>query len=74
MGTPVTETLAPVMGWITTNALSKLLHLPLKCFDSLFTTLLDSAASHNSISEGLVNQMGTGTPTKVEPMPVWLAD
>ena len=34
MGTPVTETLAPVMGWINTNALSKLLHLPLRCFDS----------------------------------------
>ena len=29
MGTPVTETLVPEMGWISTNALSKLLHLPL---------------------------------------------
>ena len=55
MGTPVTETLAPVMGWISTNASSKLLHLPLRCFDSSFTALLDCGASHNFISEDLVN-------------------
>ena len=66
MGTPVTETLAPVMGWITTNASSKLLHLPLRCFDSLFTALLDCGASHNFISEDLVNRIGTVTPTKVD--------
>ena len=53
MGTPVTETLAPVMGWISTNALSKLLHLPLRCLS--FTALLDCGASHNFISEELVN-------------------
>ena len=74
MGTPVTETLAPVMGWINTNASSKLLHLPLRCFDSSFTALLDCRASHNFISEDLVNQIGTVTPTKVNPMPVRLAD
>ena len=62
------------MGWITTNASSKLLHLPLRCFDSFFTALLDCGASHNFISEDLVNQIGTVTPTKVEPMLVRLAD
>ena len=55
MGTPVTETLAPVIGWISMTALSKLLHLPLRYFDSLFTALLDCGASHNFISEELVN-------------------
>ena len=74
MGTPVTETLAPVMGWINTNALSKLLHLPLRCFASSFTALLDCRASHNFISEDLVNLIGTVTPTKVNPMPVQWAD
>ena len=74
MGTPVTETLAPVMGWISTNALSKLLHLPLRCYDSSFTVLLDCRASHNLISEDLVNQIGIVTPTKVDPMPIPLAD
>ena len=74
MVTPVIETLAPVMGWINTNASSKLLHLPLRCFDSLFTALLDCGASHNYISEELVNQIGTVTPVKVAPMPVRLAD
>ena len=73
-GTTVTEILAPVMGWISTKALSKLLHLPLRYFASFFTALLDCGASHNFISEGLVNQIGTVTPTKVEPMPIWLAD
>ena len=74
VGTPVTETLAPAMGWISTNASSNLLHLPLRCFDSSFTALLDCGASHNFISEDLVNQIGTVTPTKVDPMPIWLAD
>ena len=70
----MTETLAPMMGWISTNASSKLLHLPLKCFDSFFTALLDCEASHNFISEDLVNQIGNVTPTKVDPMPIWLSD
>ena len=55
MGTPVIETLAPMMGWISTNILLKLLHLPLGCFDSLFTAFLDCGASHSFISEDLVN-------------------
>ena len=70
----MTETLAPVMGWISTNTSSKLLHLPLRCFDSLFTVFLDCEASHNFISEDLVNRIGTVTPTKVEPMRIQLAD
>ena len=74
MGTPVTETLAPMMGWISTNALSKLFRLPLRCFDSLFTALLDCRASHSFISEDLVNQIGNVTPKKVDLMPIWLAD
>ena len=74
MGTPVTETLTPVIGWISTTALSKLLHLPLRCFNSLFTALLDCGASHDFISEDLVNRISTVTPTKVNPMPVQLAD
>ena len=74
MGTYVTETLEPAMGWISTNASSKLLHLPLRCFDSLFTALLDCGASHNFISKDLVNQIGNATPIKVDPMPVRLAD
>ena len=74
VGTPVTETLAPVMGWISTSALSNLLYLPLRCFDSSFTALLDCGASHNFISEDLVKQIGTVTPTKVDPMPILLAD
>ena len=72
MGTLVTETLE--MGWISTNALSKLLHLPLKCFDSSFTIFLDCRASHNFISEDLLNRIGNITPTKVDSMTVWLAD
>ena len=74
MGTPVTEILAPMIGWITTNASSKLLPLPLRCFNSSFTALLDCGASHDFISEDLVNQIGIKTPTKVEPMPIHLAD
>ena len=70
MGTPVTETLAPVMGWINTNTLSKFLHLPVRYFDSLFTALLDCGASQNFISEDLINKIGTVTLTKVNPMPV----
>ena len=70
----MTEILAPAMGWISTNASSNLLHLPLRCFDSSFTALLDCGASHNFISEDLVNQIGTVTPTKVDLMPIWLAD
>ena len=66
MGTPVTETLAPVMGWINTNASSKLLHLPLRCFDSLFTALLDCGASHNFISEDLGQQDWFCNPKKSE--------
>ena len=61
------------MGSISINASSKLLHLPLRCFDSFFTALLDCGASHNFISEDLGNQIGTVTPTKVDPMPIWLA-
>ena len=72
--TPVTETLASVMEWISTNALSKLLHLHLRCFDSSFTALLVCRASHNFISEDLVKKIGTVTPMKVDPMPIWLAD
>ena len=49
-------------------------HLPLRCFNSLFTVFLDCGASHNFISEDLVNQIGMVTPTKVNPMPNWLAD
>ena len=74
MGTPVTETLAPVIGWININASSKLLYLPLRCFNSLFTAFLDCVASHNLISEELVNRIGIVTPMKVDPMPVWVAD
>ena len=74
LGTPVAETLPPHMGWINTNASSKLLYLPLRCFNSLFTALLDCRASHNFISEDLVNQIGTVTHIKVNPMPIWLAD
>ena len=74
MGTPVTETLAPAMGWISSNASSKLLHLPLKFFDSLFTALLDCGASHYFISEDLVNRIVNVTPMKVDPMPIWVAD
>ena len=55
MGTPVTETLAPVIGWISMTASLKLLHLPLRYFYSLFIALLDYKASHNLISEDLVN-------------------
>ena len=68
------EALALEMGWISTNALSNLLHLPLRCFDSSFTALVDCGASHNFISQNLVNQLSTVTPTKVDPMPIWLAD
>ena len=74
MGTIVTETLAPVMVWISINASSKLLHLPLRCFDSSFTALLDCGASYNSISEDLINRISTVNPTKVDSMPIWLAD
>ena len=75
MGTPVTEPIsAPVMGWISTNASSNLLHLPLRCFDSSFTAFLDCRASYNFISKDLVNQISTVNPTKVNPMPIWLAD
>ena len=74
MKTLATETLAPVMGWISTNASSKLLHLLLRYFNSLFTTLLDCGASHNFISEDLVNRIGTVTPTKVNPMSIRLGD
>ena len=70
----MTETLAPVIGWIGITALSKLLHLPLRYFDSFFTALLDCGASHNFNSKDLVNQIGNITPTKVNPIPVWLAD
>ena len=70
----MTETLAPVMGWISMNASSQLLHLPLRCFNSFFTALLDCGASHNFISENLVNQIGAVTPIKVNPMPIWLND
>ena len=70
----MTETLASMMGWISTNALSKLFHLPLRCFDSLFTALLDCGASHSFISEDLVNQIGNVTPKKVDLMPIRLAD
>ena len=70
----MTETLVPVMGWISMNASLKLLHLPLRCFNSLFTALLDCRASHNYIPEDLVNQIDMITPTKVNPMPIWLAD
>ena len=70
----MTETLAPAMGWISTNASSNLLHLPLRCFNSFFTAFLDFGASHNFISEDLVNQIGTVTPTKVDPMPIRLAN
>ena len=74
VGNNVIEILAPVMGWIGTNASLKLLHLPLRCFNSSFTALLDYRASHNFISEDLVNQIGTVTPTKVVPMPIQLVD
>ena len=74
MGTPVTETLAPEMGWISTNTSSKLLDLPLRCFNSLFIALLNCGASHNFISEDLVNQISTVTPTKVNSMPIRLID
>ena len=74
METPVTETLAPAIGWISTNALSNLLHLPLRYCNSSFAALLDCGASHNFISEDLVNQIGNVTPTKVDPMPIQLAD
>ena len=70
MGTLVTEILAPTMGWISTNALSKSLHLPLRYFNSLFIALLDCGASHNFIFEDLVNRISTVTPKKAEPMPV----
>ena len=70
----MTEPLAPVMGWFSTSALSNLLYLPLRCSDSSFTALLDCEASHNFISEDLVKRIGTVTPTKVDPMPIWLAD
>ena len=70
----MTEILARVMGWISTNASSKLLYLPLRCFYSSFTALVDCGASHNFISEDLVNQIGTAIPTKVKPMPVQQAD
>ena len=66
--------LAPVMGWINTNALPKNTSLPLRYFDSLFIALLDCGASHNFISKELVNQIGNITPTKMDPMPVQLAD
>ena len=72
---PVNERLAPpTMGWISTNALSKLLHLPLRCFDSLFTVLLDCRASYNFIYRDLVNRISNVTPTKVNLVPIWLAD
>ena len=74
MGTPVTGILAPTMGWISTSASSKLFHLPLRYFDSSFTALLDCGASHNFISEDLVNRIGTVPPMKVDPMPIRLAD
>ena len=70
----MTEVLAPVIGWISTTASSKLLHLPLKCFNNLFTALLDYGATYSFISEDLVNQIGNVTPTKVNPMPVQLVD
>ena len=70
----MTETLAPAMGWISTNTSLKLLHLPSKCFDKSFTALLDFGASHSFISEDLVNQIGNVSPTKVDPMPIRLAD
>ena len=62
------------MGWINTNASSKLLHLPLRCFNSSFTALLDFRASHNFISEELINRIGIVTAVKVAPMLVQLAD
>ena len=70
----MTETSALVMGWINTNASSNLLHLPLRYVDSFFTALLDCGAFHNFITEDLVNQIGTVTPTKVDPMPIWLVN
>ena len=70
----MTEILAPVIGWISTTASSKLLHLPLRYFDSLFTALLDCGAFNNFISEELVNRIGTVTPVKVVPMLVQLAE
>ena len=74
MGTPVTETLAPTMVWITTNVSSKSLHLLLRCFDSSFTAFLDCGTSYNFIAEELVNWIGTATPMKVDPMPIRLSD
>ena len=72
--TPVTDSSAPAMGWISTNASSNLLHLPLRCSDSSFTALLDCGASYNFNSEDLVSQIGTVTPTKVDSILIWLAD
>ena len=46
----------------------------MRCFDSSFTAFLDCGASHNFISKDLINQIGTVTPTKLDPMPIWLAD
>ena len=62
------------MGWINTNASSRSLHLPVRCFNVLFTALLDCRAYHNFISEDLVNWIGNIAPTKVNPMPFQLAN
>ena len=70
----MTETLAPAMGWISTNASSKLLHLPLRCFEIYFTAFLDCGACHIFFFEELVNQISTITPKNVDPMPIRLAD
>ena len=64
----------PVIGWISTNASSNLLHLPLRCFDSSFTAFLDCRVSYNFISKNLVYRISTVNPIKVNPMPIWLAD
>lgn len=50
------------------------MHLPVRCFDSSFTALLDCGASHNFVSEDLVNRIGVVSPTKVASMPIRLAD
>ena len=70
----MTETLVPVMEWISMNVSSKLFHLPLRYFNSLFTALLDYGASHNFTTEDLVKEIRIVTPLKVNPMPICLAD
>ena len=46
----------------------------MRSFNSSFTALLDCGASYNFISKESVKQIGIVTPTKVNPMPVRLAD